>query len=95
MVLPQHAQHALLPVPTAKLVPNDRVSVQPGLDVDLGQGLAAGADDGDLVHNGSLLSLLPALPLTLCRATTILSCDLVQSLVPPPGFLYQLIGFLA
>ena len=93
MVLPQHAQHALLPMPTAELVPNDRVSVQPGLDVDLGQGFAAGANDGDLVHNGSLLSLLPALPLTLCRATT-LSVTLWQSSVPPHWFLYQLTGFL-
>ena len=66
MVLPQHAQHTLLPVATAELVSNDWIPVQAGLDVHLRQCLAAGANDGDLVNNGCFLSLLPALPLTLC-----------------------------
>lgn len=66
MVLPQHAQHPLLPMATAELVSNDGIPVQAGLDIHLGQRLAAGANDGDLINNGCFLSLLPALPLTLC-----------------------------
>ena len=67
MVLPQHAQHTLLPVATAELVSNDWVPVQAGLNVHFGQCLAAGANDGDLINNGCFLSFLPALPLALCK----------------------------
>lgn len=69
MVLPQHTEHTLLSMPAAELIPDDGVPVEPGFDVDLGQGFAAGANDGDLINNGSLLRLLPALPLTLCKPT--------------------------
>ena len=33
MVLPEHTEHALLPMPAAELVTDDRVAVQAGLDV--------------------------------------------------------------
>ena len=60
VVLPQHAQHALLPMSAAELVPDDRVPVEAGLDVGPLQALAAGADDGDLVDDGRLAGLVLA-----------------------------------
>ena len=58
VVLPQHAQHALLPMPAAELVTNDRVPVEAGLDVGPLQALASCADDGHLVNNGCLAGLV-------------------------------------
>ncbi len=67
MVLPQHTQHSLLPVPTAELVPNDRVPVQAGLDVGSLQALAGRAHNGDLIHNGRLTGLVLARSASSCR----------------------------
>lgn len=58
MVLPQHAQHALLPMPAAELVTNDWVPVEAGLDVGPLQALASCTDDGHLVNNGCLTGLV-------------------------------------
>ena len=58
MILPQHTQHALLPVSAAELVPNDWIPVEAGLNVDLPQRVLRSANDGDLIHNGSLASLV-------------------------------------
>ena len=60
MVLPQHTQHALLPMPAAELVTNDRVPVKAGLDVGPLQALASSADDGHLVYDGRLTGLVLA-----------------------------------
>ena len=60
MVLPQHAQHALLPVAAAELVPNHRVPVEARLDVGPLQALARPPHNGHLVHNGGLAGLVLA-----------------------------------
>ena len=58
VVLPQHTQHALLPMPAAELVTNDRVSVEAGLDVGPLKALASGTDDGHLVYDGCFTGLV-------------------------------------
>ena len=58
MVLPQHTQHPLLPMPAAELVTNDRIPIEAGLDVGPLKALASSANDGDLIHNGRLTSLV-------------------------------------
>ena len=74
MVLPQHAQHALLPMPAAELVPDDRVSVQAGLDVGPLQALAACANDGHLVYDGRLAGLVLAGLASGCNSGTLSAC---------------------
>lgn len=74
MVLPQHAQHALLPMPAAELVPDDRVSVEAGLDVGPLQALVACADNGHLVHDGRLAGFVLAGLASGCNSTTLSAC---------------------
>lgn len=74
VVLPQHTQHALLPVPAAELVPNDRVSVETGLDVSPLQALVACANDGHLVYDGRLAGLVLAGLPPGCNSRTLSAC---------------------
>lgn len=70
MVLPQHTQHAFLPMPTAELVAYDWVSVEAGLDVGPLQALAGRAHNGHLIHNGCFTGLVLAGPASSCNSSS-------------------------
>ena len=70
VVLPQHTEHALLPMPAAELVTNDRVPVEAGLDVSPLQALARRADNSHLVYNGRLAGLVLAGLAPCCNSKT-------------------------
>ena len=56
-VFPLLGEDTLLTMPATELVPNDRVAVEPHLNIDPLQVRIFGADDGDLIDDCNLLTL--------------------------------------